>query len=147
MNASKVYLVQTDTTVGFSSNDDEKLSVLKQRPKTQKILQTVNSFKTLQRNTRVPKQHKKRIRNATHTTFIYPNLHSFRVVSSQSKYADFLNKVTQCYSTSANKTQNSFDASFAFSCADIVIETKEGFLETSASSMYKINKRKIKKIR
>jgi len=32
MNSSLVYLVQTDTTVGFSSFDDEKLSAIKQRP-------------------------------------------------------------------------------------------------------------------
>lgn len=29
MDASKVYLVQTDTTVGFLSQDDKKLSCIK----------------------------------------------------------------------------------------------------------------------
>ena len=40
MDKDLVYLVQTDTTVGFSSLNDEKLSIIKQRPKSQKILQT-----------------------------------------------------------------------------------------------------------
>ncbi len=44
MNLDLVYLVQTDTTVGFSSFDDEKLSNIKQRPSNQKILKTLDSF-------------------------------------------------------------------------------------------------------
>ena len=73
MDSSLVYLVQTDTTVGFSSSNDEKLSVVKQRPKSKKILHTVDSFKTLQEHTRVPKKYRKRVRNSKKTTFIYPN--------------------------------------------------------------------------
>ena len=47
MNPDLVYLVQTDTTVGFSSSNDEKLSNIKQRPSNQKILKTLDSFVTL----------------------------------------------------------------------------------------------------
>ena len=50
MNSDLIYLVQTDTTVGFSSSSDEKLSLLKQRPLTKKILNTVDSFSTLNKN-------------------------------------------------------------------------------------------------
>lgn len=147
MNTSKVYLIQTDTTVGFSSSNDEKLSAIKQRPQTQKTLQTVDSFKTLQQNTRIPKKFKKRIRHSQQTTFIYPNTHSFRVVDPCSKYYGFIKKIHQCYSTSANKTQHAFERSFAHEHADIIVTTKENFYETTASCIYKINKKKIRKIR
>ena len=46
MDSELIYLVQTDTTVGFSSSSDEKLSLLKQIPRTKKILNTVDSFYT-----------------------------------------------------------------------------------------------------
>lgn len=147
MDKNKVYLVQTDTTVGFSSFDDEKLSRIKQRPLTQKILQTVDSFKTLKTNTRVPKAFKKRIRNSKRTTFIYPNGESFRVIDKDDNFHSFISKLKTQYSTSANLTGNKFDELFAKEKSDIVVYTKDGFSETVSSSIYKINKEKIEKIR
>ena len=64
MDSSLIYLVQTDTTVGFSSLNGEKLSFIKQRPTSKKILHTVDSFKTLNQNARVPKSFRKIIRNS-----------------------------------------------------------------------------------
>ena len=74
MNPNLVYLVQTDTTVGFSSINDEKLSATKQRDKNQKNLKTVDSFNTLKEFTRIPKKYNKLVRNSIKSTFIYPNL-------------------------------------------------------------------------
>ncbi len=105
MDSKLVYLVQTDTTVGFSSFDDEKLSLLKQRPLSQKILQTVDSFKTLKENTRVPKKFRKKIRQMKKTTFIYPNGNSFRVINKNDSFYDFISKFGKLYSTSANQTK------------------------------------------
>lgn len=62
MDSKLIYLVQADTTVGFSSSSDEKLSLLKQRPRTKKILNTVDSFSTLNKNTRVPRNFRKQVR-------------------------------------------------------------------------------------
>jgi tRNA A37 threonylcarbamoyladenosine synthetase subunit TsaC/SUA5/YrdC len=59
MDASNVYLTQTDTTVGFLCNNDKKLSGIKKRPISQKILQVVDSFSTLKQKVRVPNQFKK----------------------------------------------------------------------------------------
>ena len=87
MDSSLVYLVQTDTTVGFSSSSDEKLSAIKQRPQSKKILHTIDSFKILQEYTRVPKKFRKRVRNSKKTTFIYPNGKSFRVIPKEDKLA------------------------------------------------------------
>jgi tRNA A37 threonylcarbamoyladenosine synthetase subunit TsaC/SUA5/YrdC len=147
MDSNLVYLVQTDTTVGFSSSDDEKLTLLKQRPKSQKTLQTVNSFKTLKKNTRIPKKFRKKVRNSKRTTFIYPNGKSFRVISSNDKFYTFINKFEALYSTSANLTGNSFQSDFAHENSDIIVYTKEEFSENISSIIYKINKKKIVKIR
>lgn len=147
MDSKKVYLVQADTTVGFSSDNDEKLSAVKQRPLTQKMLQTVDSFSTLSKNTRVPKEHRKRVRYAKRTTFIYPNLKSFRVIPIDDKFYDFIKKFGALYSTSANLTGNHFDEEFALKNSDIIVLTKDGFSEKISSSIYKLGKRKLKKIR
>ena len=104
MDKNLVYLVQTDTTVGFSSSNDEKLSSIKQRPKSQKILQTLDSFKTLKSMARVPKNFRKRVRNSTKSTFIYPNLKSFRVIPKENSFYSFISKFKNSYSTSANLT-------------------------------------------
>ena len=86
MNSSLVYLVQTDTTVGFSSSSDEKLSLVKQRPLSKKILNTVDSFSTLNKYVKVPKKFRKLVRNSKKTTFIYSNGNSFRVIDKKSDF-------------------------------------------------------------
>ena len=147
MDASLVYLVQTDTTVGFSSLNDEKLSFIKQRPTSKKILHTVDSFKTLTQYTRVPKNFRKKVRNSKKTTFIYPNSKSFRVIDKNSSFYDFINKFKILYSTSANKTAESFNQDFATVGADIIVEDKRSFYETKASSIVKLSKKTLKIVR
>ena len=147
MDSSLVYLVQTDTTVGFSSLNDEKLSLIKQRPTSKKILHTVDSFKTLNEHTRVPKKFRKKVRNSKKTTFIYPNTKSFRVVDKDSVFYDFIHKFGILYSTSANKTTESFDKNFALNGADVIVENKKGFFETKASSIIKLSKASLKRLR
>ena len=147
MDSSLVYLVQTDTTVGFSSLNDEKLSSIKQRPTSKKILHTVDSFKTLNEHTRIPKNFRKKVRNSKKTTFIYPNTKSFRVVDKDSVFYDFIHKFGILYSTSANKTTESFDKNFALNGADVIVENKKGFFETKASSIIKLSKASLKRLR
>ena len=147
MDSKLVYLVQTDTTVGFSSSSDERLSVVKQRPLSQKILQTVDSFKTLKQNTRVPKKFRKRVRNSKKTTFIYPNLKSFRVIPREYDFYDFLHKFNILYSTSANKTKKNFEKSFAFEVSEMIVEDKNNFHEKTSSKIIKISKSTINRIR
>jgi len=143
----KVYLVQTDTTVGFSSFSDEKLTNIKQRPNSQKMLQTVDSFKTLNSFTRVPKEHRKKVRHSKKTTFIYPNGNSYRVIFQDSNFYNFIKKFKSLYSTSANLTGKNFDEIFAKEKSDVIVYTKDNFNETTASTIYKLSKIKKKKIR
>ncbi|MGB3751137.1 MAG: Sua5 YciO YrdC YwlC family protein [Arcobacteraceae bacterium] len=147
MNSSLIYLTQTDTTVGFLSNDDKKLASAKQRDAQQKTLQVVATYRNLKKQVRVPHKHKKFIRNAKTTTFIYPNSLAFRVIDKESSHQNFLQKFDLMYSTSANKTKNGFDENYALQKCDIAVYTKDQFVEKQASKIYKINKTKIKKIR
>jgi len=146
MNPNKVYLTQTDTTVGFLSQNREKLNIIKQRPVNQAVLREVDSLKTLKKFVRIPKKHRNLVRRAKKTTFIYPNKESFRVVKDE-KHLEFLSKFEWMYSTSANLHSQKFDESWARKAADIIVENKQGFFEGKASKIYKINSLKIKKIR
>ena len=147
MNPSLLYLTQTDTTVGFLSQNDKKLSSAKQRNQNQKTLQVVDSFKTLQKFIRIPTHHKKFVRHAKNTTVIYPNEIAFRVVAQNSKHQNFLQKFKVIYSTSANKTKNTFDLQYATEKSDVLVYTKDEYQETKASSIYKISRFKKVKIR
>lgn len=147
MDSSLVYLVQTDTTVGFSSSNDEKLSLAKRRNTNQKILQTVDSFKTLKNSSRIPNKYKKMVRKAKLSTFIYPNLQSFRVISQDCNFYDFIKKFKILYSTSANLTKEVYDEKFALENAEVLVKNDFGFNEMKASKIYKISKNKIKRLR
>ncbi len=147
MDTNLIYLVQTDTTVGFSSANDEKLATVKRRPKSQKILQTLDSFTILKKFTRVPKNHRKRVRNSKKSTFIYPNMNSYRVVDRNDNFYSFIKKFKAHYSTSANHTKKSFEKDFALANSDVIVSSKEGFSEKVSSSIYLLKKSKIKKIR
>ncbi len=140
---SSLFLVQTDTTVGFLSNDLDRLYSSKQRDKSKKILQEVDSFATLNTLTRVPNKYKKLVRNSKKTTFIYPNGESFRVIDKNSKHHNFISKFKIMYSTSANISGGEFDETFAREKADTIVETD--FSISSPSKIYKISN--YKKIR
>ena len=146
MNPNKIYLTQTDTTVGFLSQDFKKLNKIKNRPINQKVLMEVDSLKTLKKFVRVPNRYKKQIRRAKKTTFIYPNGNSFRVVKDE-KHLEFLKKFKWMYSTSANVTGEKFDKEWAMKQADIVIENDKRLFEGEVSKIYRINNVQIKKIR
>ncbi len=147
MDENQVYLVQSDTTVGFLSNDDKKLSGIKKRSSAQKILQVIDSFSTLKLHTRVPNKYKKLVRNTNKTTFIYPMQESFRVVPANLHHNQFVSKFKKMYSTSANETTKEFDFEYAYSQADVIVFEDNNFYEANSSKIFKISKCKIQKIR
>jgi len=142
---SSLFLVQTDTTVGFLSNDLDRLYSSKQRDKSKKILQEVDSFHTLKTLARVPSKYKKLVRNSIKTTFIYPNGNSFRVVDKNSSHHNFISKFKTMYSTSANISGSTFNEEFARGKADIIVEDSFNYLEPS--KIYKISNYKKLRIR
>lgn len=146
MDNSLIYLVQTDTTVGFLSKNPISLSGAKKRDPKKKILEAVDSFRTLQSLQRVPNKFKKFVRNASKTTFIYPNQKAFRVVT-QKNHLYFLKKFHSLYSTSANETGKNFDFSYAFQKCDAVLFSKEELHQSAGSMILKISHTKMRKIR
>lgn len=137
-----VYFIQTDTTVGFLSTSAQKLSDAKQRLEGKSYIKAVASNKKLPR---VPQIHKNKVRRAKKTTFIYPNGQSYRVIKDAHK--EFVKKFDSIYTTSANKSGEEFCLEYALQNADVVVYTKEGFKAKGASSLIKLYKNGVKKLR
>ena len=141
-----LYLAQTDTTVGFLSEDRASIAKAKNRDSNQPFLITLSSLEKQKRFARVPTKFKNRVRRSKKTTFLYPNKKAIRVVID-SPHFNFLKKFDFLYSSSANRHGCCFDYAFAYNKADIMIEEREGFTQKSASSFYKLGKKKIRKLR
>lgn len=139
-----VFLTQTDTTIGFVSQNADKLSAIKQRPLHKHYIKAVNSLHTLKTFTRVPSSHKNSVRRAQKTTFILPNGYSYRVIRDP-HHLLLLNRLTWCYTTSANLSDQPYDESFAKEKADVVITPL--LKNREASTIYKISNTSIKRIR
>lgn len=146
LNPQLVYLVQTDTTAGFLSQNSLKLATSKQRNQKQPFIACVDSLKTLQEFGRVPQKFKKQIRRSQKSTFIYPNNKAIRVVKD-ALHVEFLQKIRWTYSSSANLTKKSFDMNYAKQKADIIVEDSRGFFEDTPSRIYKIYKTKLRRLR
>lgn len=146
MNAKLIYLAQTDTTVGFLSQDKDRLAYIKQRDVKKPILKVVNSFEGLQKLTRVPSKFRKMVRKSSKITFIYPNNEAIRVINSH-EHQKFISKFGWMYSTSANESGKKFEKEYAYEKADIIVRTAVGFFEGRPSSIVKIGKCKKKRIR
>jgi len=140
----KVFLTQTDTTIGFVSQNAEKLDAIKQRPTHKHYIKAVNSLETLKIFTRIPSSHKNAVRRARKTTFIMPDGHSYRVVYDQSHLL-LLNRLKWAYTTSANLSGKYYDEVFAREHADVVIEPLNK--SSQSSNIYKLGIHTIKRIR
>ena len=142
----KVILTQTDTTVGFLSQNEKKLQEIKTRKLSKPFIKVYKNFKTLLASGhRIPDKYKNTIRRSNKTTFIVKN-RAFRVADI-SLDSQILRDNLWHYSTSANESSKNFDHDFCIEKADIIIENKDGLKELSSSSLYKINHKKRKKIR
>jgi len=144
MLKDKVFLTQTDTTVGFVSQNANKLTAIKQRPPHKHYIKAVNSLRTLQTFTRIPNQHKNRVRRTKKTTFILPNTHSYRVIQDK-HHLLLLNRLKWAYTSSANLSNEAYNETFARKMADIVVEPLMQAQE--ASHIFKLGKTMLKRIR
>ena len=109
---SNLYLTQTDTTIGFVSQDPTKIDQAKNRLPDKYYIRVVDSLKILKTFTRVPQEHKNRLRRSIRTTFIFPQGESFRVVKG-TKHNLLLNRVKWLYSSSANLSGAVYDEDYA----------------------------------
>ena len=141
-----VILAQTDTTVGFLSQNAKELFEIKSRKETKLFLKVYDSFKEfLNDSNRVPSSKKKLIRRSKKTTFIVKN-QAFRVFASNLN-SQILRDAKWRYSTSANQSAKSFNRNFCEAKADIIIENIDGLCENASSALLKINDSKIRRLR
>jgi len=140
----KVFLTQTDTTIGFVSQNGDKLTEIKQRPPHKHYIKAVNSLQTLQTFTRIPSKHKNRVRRAKKITFVLPNMHSYRVVQDK-HHLLLLNRLKWAYTTSANLSNKPYDETFARELTDVIIEPLHR--TEKSSHIYKLGKNTLKRIR
>jgi len=144
MLQDKVFLTQTDTTIGFLSQNANKLTLIKQRPPHKHYITAVNTLKTLQNFTRIPHIHKNRVRRSNKTTFILPNKRSYRVIHDK-HHLQLLNRLQWAYTSSANLSNQNYNETFVREVADIIIEPLQAY--TKSSTIYKLGKQMIKRVR
>lgn len=144
MNTS-LYLTQTDTTIGFVSQDPSKIDHAKKRLANKHYIRVVNSLETLKAFTRVPNKHKNRVRRAKEMTFIMPDRHSFRVVK-ETKHNFLLDRVKWVYSSSANLSGAEYDKAYAENMAEVIISFPKKSIGNS-SKIYQLSQTKIRSIR
>lgn len=141
-----VVLTQTDTTVGFLSQNAQKLYEIKSRAQTKPFIKVYKDFKSFKQDgSRVPKERKNLVRRSKKTTFIINNV-SFRVAQTGLD-SQILRDTPWFYSTSANKSSESFNRDFCESKADIIIEDINSLVEKDSSALIKINSKKRRKLR
>lgn len=144
MLKNKIFLTQTDTTIGFVSQDADKLTQIKQRPPHKYYIKAVNSLQTLKTFTRVPQNHKNRVRRANKTTFIMINGQSYRVIQDK-HHLLLLDRLKWAYTTSANLSDQPYDETFTKKVADVIVEPLNQ--NNLSSTIYKLGKYNIKRIR
>jgi tRNA A37 threonylcarbamoyladenosine synthetase subunit TsaC/SUA5/YrdC len=140
-------LAQSDTTVGYLSKSSQRINQAKNRSQDQKVLQTVASFKELQKLTRTPPKFRRMIRRAKKTTFVLDNGRSFRVVDKASLHHSLIRKMGSVYSSSANETKQAFHEATALAKSDIIVKDRRGFFEAEASTMYRLSRTRKKRLR
>ena len=136
-----LFLTQTDTTIGFVSQDASKIDRAKKRLPDKYYIRVVNSLETLKTFTRVPNAHKNRLRRAKQTTFIMPNGLSFRVVKD-TEHNILLDRFKWLYSSSANLSGAVYDEVYAKDKAEVLVSfprVEEGM----ASKIYRLGQKRM----
>jgi len=143
---TKVILTQTDTTVGFVSQNEIRLSHIKERLSSKPFIKVYQNFHALKEDKRrVPNSQKRRVRRSKKTTFIVNQL-AFRVANITLDSA-LIRANKWNYSTSANESSKSFNRTFCEEKTDIIVENKISLYEGNSSSLYKINDKCLRKLR
>ena len=131
--------------MGFLSKDKYQLNTIKHRDVNTPLILEVASLSDI--DARIPKIHRKQIRNKTLTTYITPSGKSFRVTLHNTAHKEFIVRYGAMYSTSANKTGQKFEYDWALGQADVVVYEKEKLQEKQPSNIVKLYKTKQKRIR
>lgn len=142
----KVILTQTDTTVGFVSQNALKLAQIKSRDSNKPFIKVYPHFHfLLQDGIRIPNRYKRVVRKARKSSFIVKGV-SFRV-APYPLHSAILRNMQWSYSTSANEQGKEYSRRFCEEKADIIVEDQKGLHENHASQLYKINNSKRVRLR
>jgi len=139
---NRVFLTNTDTTIGFISKSQKALDIAKNRASDKKYIEALPYFKALRKRT--PKKHRKLIRQSSKTTFIISQNYSFRVVKD-SRHNLLLKRLKNAYTSSANASNQEYDYDYAYKNADIIIYPLK--VQSNPSKIYKLGKIKLKRLR
>ncbi len=141
----KLFLAQTDTTVGFLSQNAGVLRSAKGREESKPFLKVFCELKTLRNHIRIPKAYKRHVRYARKTTFIVKN-QAFRYVRDED-HARLIRPYGWLYSTSANESGSSYDPDFCTDRADLIVEDARGLQECASSRIYRLGRHRLKRLR
>ena len=139
---NKVFLTNTDTTIGFISKSSKALDIAKNRASDKKYIEALPYFKAL--NKRTPKKHRKLIRKSSKSTFIISPNYSFRVVK-EFRHNLLLKRLKSAYTSSANASNQAYSFEYAQKNADIIIYPLKK--QSNPSKIYKLGKTKLKRLR
>ena len=145
-HADKVLLAQTDTTVGFLSQNADSLAFIKERPQHKHFLKVYADWKNFKASYgRIPKAHRSRVRRSDKTTYIVKN-NAFRVIH-EPHHHDLIKSYGWLFSTSANQSGHKYEQNFCEASADVIIEDFRGLHENPPSSIIRLGKHKAKRVR
>lgn len=144
MERDVVILSETDTTVGFLSQNAYLIDEIKGRPSNKRYITALPSLSTLKGRCRVPEKFRKYVRRAKKTTFIFPNAESYRVVKDK-RHILLIERYGWLYTTSANISGKEIDLEFAKEKADIIIYPLKN--QGKSSTIIKLGKKRKKRIR
>jgi len=143
---NSLFLTQTDTTIGFISQDSSKIDIAKKRLPNKHYIRAVNSLNTLKKFSRVPNRYKNRVRRSKRTTFIMPNGLSFRVVKD-CEHNLLLDRLEWSYSSSANLSGAKYDKIYAREATGVVVASPLESRREGASKIYRLGVRGMESIR
>jgi tRNA A37 threonylcarbamoyladenosine synthetase subunit TsaC/SUA5/YrdC len=140
-----VYLTATDTTVGFVSQDSDRLDAVKGRPPHKHYITALPSLRALLERTRIPAAHANRVRRARDTTFILPDGRSWRIIPHGTHH-DLVARLGWAYTTSANPSGHPYDEAWARKQADMVIDPLTP-VDTRPSRIVRLGRTRIVRVR
>lgn len=142
---NRILLTQTDTTVGFLSQDAKRLEKIKMRPINKPFLKVYANLSLLKKDIRIPLNHRQRIRHSRKTTFIVKN-QAFRFVQG-GEHSYLVKRYGWFYSTSANESGKHYDQYTCKNMCDWIIEDTRGLFESSSSRIYQLGHQRLRRLR
>ena len=139
-----LFLSDTDTTVGFISQDARRIDRAKKRPAAKHYITALSSLKSLTIRTRIPRAHRRRLRRSRRESYILPSGRSYRIIRD-ARHLLLLKRLEWAYTSSANLSEAPYDEAYARRVADVVVEPLEP--PRTPSRIYRLGRQKMKRLR